>query len=157
LNCGFELTATAGTDKMTTFVTVGANRVYAHVDGEFSYESWIRALKQGRTYVSNNPILTFTVNGQEPGSRLKLDSRRNRMLQIYARAESMLPYDKLEVVRNGEVIASATPNDPRRTAEIQIEHPSSGSCWLAARAMEDLGRYPGVEFSKVHRSDGTLF
>jgi hypothetical protein len=29
LNCGFQLAATAGTDKMTTFVTVGANRVYA--------------------------------------------------------------------------------------------------------------------------------
>ena len=39
LNCGFRLTATAGTDKMTTFVTVGANRVYAHVDGEFTYQS----------------------------------------------------------------------------------------------------------------------
>jgi len=31
LNCGFPLTATAGTDKMTTFVTVGANRLFAHV------------------------------------------------------------------------------------------------------------------------------
>jgi len=30
---------------MTTFVTVGANRVYAHVDGEFTYQSWIDALK----------------------------------------------------------------------------------------------------------------
>jgi hypothetical protein len=35
-NCGFPLTATAGTDKMTTFVTVGANRVYARVEGEFT-------------------------------------------------------------------------------------------------------------------------
>ncbi len=157
LNCGFELTATAGTDKMTTFVTVGANRVYAHVDGEFSYQSWMQALKQGRTYVSNNPLLTFTVNGQEAGARLKLDSRRNRVLQIHARAESMLPYDKLEIVRNGEVIAAATPSGPGRTAGIKLEHPLRGSCWIAARAMEDLGRYPGVDFSKIHRSEGTLF
>jgi hypothetical protein len=157
LNCGFELTATAGTDKMTTFVTVGANRVYAHVDGEFRYESWMQALKRGRTFVSNNPLLTFTVNRQEAGARLKLDSRTNRVLEIHARSESMLPYDKLEIVRNGEVIASATPSGPRRTAEIKLEHPLRGSGWIAARAMEDLGRYPGVDFSKIHRSEGTLF
>jgi hypothetical protein len=142
---------------MTTFVTVGANRVYAHVDGEFTYQSWINALKQGRTFVSNNPLLTFTVNGQEAGARLQLASKRNRVVEIFARAESMLPYDKLEIVRNGEVIASATPSGPRRLAEIRMEVPVRGSAWFAARAMEDLGRYPGVEFSKIHRSEGTLF
>ena len=31
---------------MTTFVTVGANRVYAHVQGEFTYQNWIDALKR---------------------------------------------------------------------------------------------------------------
>ena len=55
LNCGFRLTATAGTDKMTTFVTVGANRVFARVDGEFTYQNWIDALKAGRTFITNSP------------------------------------------------------------------------------------------------------
>ena len=157
LNCGFRLTATAGTDKMTTFVTVGANRVYAHIDGEFSYQSWIEALKQGRTFVSNNPLLTFTVNGREPGASLALTANKNRALEIHARAESQLPYDRLEIVRNGEVIASATPNGAKHTTEIHLEHPLRGSCWIAARAMEDLGRYPGVDFSRIHRAEGTLF
>jgi hypothetical protein len=157
LNCGFRLTATAGTDKMTTFVTVGANRVYAHLDGDFNYQSWIDALKQGRTFVSNNPMLTFTVNKREPGSTLVLSSSRNRVLEIHAHAESQLPYDKLEIVRNGEVIASVTPSGARHTAEIHLEHPLRGSCWIAARALEDLGRYPGVDFSKIHRAEGTLF
>src|SRR4051794_20744817 len=157
LNCGFQLAATAGTDKMTTFVTVGANRVYAHVDGEFNYPNWVDALKRGRTFVSNNPIVTFTVNGQEPGARLSLAAGKSRALQVFARAESQLPYDKLEIVRNGEVIASASPSGPRHQAEIRLEHALRGSCWIAARAMEDLGRYPGVNFSGVHRSEGTLF
>ena len=156
LNCGFHLTATAGTDKMTTFVTVGANRVYAHVEGEFTYQSWIDALKRGCTFVSNNPMLSFTVNGQEAGARLALGSKQHRALEIHARAESQLPYDRLEIIRNGEVIGSATPSGPRHTAEIRLEHPLRGSCWIAARAMEDLGRYPGVEFSKIHRAEGTL-
>jgi hypothetical protein len=157
LNCGYPLTATAGTDKMTTFVTVGANRVYAHVAGEFTYQSWIDALKAGRTFVSNSPLLTFTVNGHEPGSALALTSGKDRVLQICARAESQLPYDRLEIVRNGEVIASATPAGPRRQAEIHLEYKVSGSGWIAARALEDVHRYPGVEFDKIHRSEGTLF
>ena len=55
LNCGFRLTATAGTDKMTTFVTVGSNRVYARIDGDFTYVNWIQALKRGHTFVTNSP------------------------------------------------------------------------------------------------------
>ena len=71
LNCGFRLTATAGTDKMTAFVTVGANRVFARVDGDFTYQAWIDALKAGRTFVTNSPVLQLTVNGQEPGATVQ--------------------------------------------------------------------------------------
>jgi hypothetical protein len=156
LNCGYPLTATAGTDKMTTFVTVGANRVYAHVEGEFSYQSWIDGLKRGRTFVSNNPVLTFTVNGQEAGAALRLRSGKDRVLQIHARAESQLPYDRLEIVRNGDVIGSATPSGKLHRAEIHLEYPVRGSGWIAARALEDLHRYPGVEFDRVHSAEGTL-
>ncbi len=143
--------------KMTTFVTVGANRVYAQVEGEFTYPNWIDALKRGRTFVSNSPMLTFTVNGQQAGSSLALNSSKDRVLQIHAKAESQLPYDRLEIVRNGDVIGSATPSGPLHKAEIHLEYPLRGSGWIAARALEDLHRYPGVEFDKIHRSEGTLF
>ena len=78
LNCGFRLTATAGTDKMTTFVTVGANRVFAHVEGECTYQNWINALKAGRTFVTNSPVLSFTVNGQRAGrdTAVRLEARQ---------------------------------------------------------------------------------
>jgi hypothetical protein len=117
----------------------------------------VDALKRGRTFVTNNPMLTFTVNGQEAGTQLALSSGKNRALEIFARAESQLPYDRLEIVRNGEVIASATPSGSHHIAEIRLEQTLGGSCWIAARAMEDLGRYPGVDFSNIHRSEGTLF
>jgi hypothetical protein len=142
---------------MTTFVTVGANRVYANVHGEFNYQNWVDALKGGRTFVSNNPLVTFRVNGQGPGAHLALSSGKDRALEILARAESQLPYDKLEIVCNGDVIASASPSGQRHASEIRLEYPLRGSCWIAARAMEDLGRYPGVDFSAIHRGEGTLF
>lgn len=157
LNCGFRLTATAGTDKMTTFVTVGANRVFAHIDGEFTYQNWINALKAGRTFVTNSPVLTFTVNGQEPGATLQFGSKKNEAAEIHAVAESQLPYDRLEIVANGAVIAQAAPGGPRHRAEIHLEYPVRESCWLAARATEDVNAYRrrGVDFQTVHIQHGT--
>jgi hypothetical protein len=156
LNCGFRLTATAGTDKMTTFVTVGANRVYARVDGEFTYQSWIDALKRGCTFITNSPVLTFTVNGREAGSTLALSSARDKVVRIHAKAESQLPYDRLEIVCNGSVIGESSPSGAWHQAEIHLEHPLGASCWIAARATEDQARYPALDFQQVHNPRGTL-
>src|SRR5579872_4478629 len=157
LNCGFRLTATAGTDKMTTFVTVGANRVYAHVKADFTYQNWINALKEGRTFVTNSPVLSFTVNGREPGATLRFESKNDKVAQVHSVAESQLPYDRLEIVSNGMTIGQTSPSGSRYRAEIHLEHPIHQSCWLAARVVEDLDRYrkSGVAFPEVHVSNGT--
>lgn len=157
LNCGFRLTATAGTDKMTTFVTVGANRVFARVEGEFTYENWIRALRAGRTFVTNSPLLSFSVNEREAGATLHFDSANGKIAEVHAAAESQLPYDRLEIVANGAVIAQASPGGPRHRAEIHLEHPVRRSCWLAARVCEDLDGYRrrGLDFQAVHAPQGT--
>jgi hypothetical protein len=157
LNCGFRLTATAGTDKMTTFVTVGANRVFAHIQGDFTYQNWIDALKDGRTFVTNSPVLAFTVNGRDPGAILRFDSKKDKMAEVHAVAESQLPYDRLEIVANGTVVAQSTPSGTRHKAEIHLEHPIQQSCWLAARVCEDLDGYrrKGLNFQTVHVPAGT--
>jgi hypothetical protein len=131
LNCGFRLTATAGTDKMTTFVTVRANRVYARVNGDFTYQGWIEALRAGRTFITNSPILSFTVNGQEAGAEIRVDSSKDKVVRIHAAAESQLPYHRLEIVADGQVIAGASPEGIRNRAEIHLEHPVKRSCWIA--------------------------
>jgi hypothetical protein len=158
LNCGFRLTATAGTDKMTTFVTVGANRVYAQLDSEFSYQGWIKALKAGNTFVSNSPVLSLTVNGQRTGARLNLPSKKTKVLSIRATVDSQLPCDVLEIIVNGQVVAEATPSGRPYHAEIHLEHPFQQSCWVAARAREDIQRYRarGLNFHTVHIEEGTL-
>jgi hypothetical protein len=158
LNCGFRLTATAGTDKMTAFVTVGANRVFARVDGDFTYQAWIDALKAGRTFVTNSPVLQLAVNGQEPGAVIQMDPNKSGVIEILASADSQLPYHRLQIVCNGRVIAETSPTGPRNHAEIRLEHPVQGSCWVAARALEDIDPYrkAGFKFTTVHAQSGTL-
>jgi len=155
LNCGFRLAATAGTDKMTNFVTVGANRVYARVEGEYTYESWIAALRAGRTFVTNSPVVSFTVDGREPGATVTPGA--GGVVRIEARAQSQLPYDRLEVVVNGEVVAEAAPSGPKHAASVVLEYPARQSCWIAARALEDLAAYrlKKFDFRGIHAAAGT--
>jgi hypothetical protein len=157
LNCGFRLTASAGTDKMTTFVTVGSNRVYAQVDGEFTYDNWMRGLRRGRTFVTNSPLLTFTVNGRPPGDVLEVAPRKP-VVQIHASAQSQLPYDRMEIVVNGTVVADGSPSGMRHRSVINLEYPVKESCWIAVRVLEDSGTYraKSVNLRTIHQARGTL-
>lgn len=152
LNCGFRLTASAGTDKMTTFVTVGSNRVYAQVEGEFTYDNWMRALRRGRTYVTNSPLLDFTVNGRSPGGLIEVTPKKP-VVQIQASVQSQLPYDRLEIVVNGTVAADSSPSGLRHRASIHLEYPVRDSCWIAARVLEDSGTYRAkqVNLRAIHQ------
>jgi hypothetical protein len=77
--------------------------------------------------------------------------------RVHALAESQLPYDRLEIVANGVVLAQTTPGGPRHRAEIHLEHKIQQSCWLAARVCEDLEGYRrrGVDFQEIHVPRGT--
>ena len=57
LNAGFDLPATAGTDKMFNSQVVGSVRTYVNVEGVFSYEGWLDGIRAGRTFVTTGPML----------------------------------------------------------------------------------------------------
>ncbi|HMA44677.1 MAG TPA: CehA/McbA family metallohydrolase, partial [Gemmatimonadales bacterium] len=76
LNCGFRIPAGAGTDAFPNFAMlhgpVGLDRVYAHAGPLLNHERFLAALKAGRTFVTNGPLLGFTVNGREPGDEISV-------------------------------------------------------------------------------------
>ena len=64
LNCGFRLPTAAGTDFMGNYASlrgpVGLNRVYAEVPrGPLKIGPWIAAVKAGKTFATNGPLLRF--------------------------------------------------------------------------------------------------
>lgn len=127
LNCGFRLPASTGTD----WWIYDHNRVFVKVEGEFSYDSWIAGLKAGRTFITNGPLLELTVNGRGPGAMLAgVDPAQP--LVVRARALSRLPFDALEIVLNGEVVAEQSAGDGRE-ATLEREIAVSRGGWLAAR------------------------
>ena len=124
LNCGFRLPISSGTD----WWEYDHNRVFVRIQGQFSYETWLAGLRAGRTFVSNGPLLDLTVNGQSPGAVLK----HPRRARITARAISRVPFERLEIVHDGNVVAQKTAADQQEAA-LEWELPVERSSWVAAR------------------------
>src|SRR5260221_13260013 len=83
LNCGFRLPTAAGTDFMGNYASlrgpVGLNRVYAEVPwGPLKIEPWLAAIKAGRTFATNGPLLDFWMGEQPIGGESGLGKKRER-------------------------------------------------------------------------------
>jgi hypothetical protein len=106
LNCGFRLPAGAGSDTMANYASlrgpVGLTRVYANIPREvFSPSPVLEAIKQGRTFATNGPLLGFTLGSKEAGEELKLPAGENKVVfNVWLR--SFVQVDHLELVCNGK-------------------------------------------------------
>ena len=137
LNCGFRLPAGAGTDAMTNFASlhgpVGLNRVFVHSGPKLDYRGWLAGLKAGRSFVSNGPLLSFTLNGHEPGAELRLAAGVHPLLARVS-LRSNTPVERLEIVANGVVLAPIPLSADGRSADASVPLPVTRSAWLTLRA-----------------------
>jgi hypothetical protein len=134
LNCGLRVPLAGGSGKDSNAVALGAVRTYARLPpGEaLSYGAWAEAVRAGRTFATNGPLLSLTVEGQGPGAVLDVPPE-GRQLRVRAEAQSTVPFDRLEVLADGEVIAEKEASGNRQSAALEVEHAAAGSGWLAAR------------------------
>jgi hypothetical protein len=148
LNAGYRLPLVGGTDKMSNEVPVGLYRTYAHIpDEEFGYESWCRAVRAGRTFLSAGPILTFSVEGAQIGDTLTLPSGGGT-IEVEALAESIFPIHTLEIVQGGRVVAATTEPGGARRLALRTKIKVDSNTWLAARVggprYDDMARFLDV-------------
>ncbi len=146
LNCGFHLPAGAGTDAMTNFASlrgpVGMNRVYVRSGAPLEHRRWLSALKAGRTFATNGPLLELTVAGREPGDEVALEGAGEVAARV--RLRSNVPVDHLELVVNGEVREVAL-GGARRSADTTVRIPVERSGWVLLRARSDRAIYPVLD------------
>jgi hypothetical protein len=134
LNCGFRIPASAGTDcflNRIVSVPPGSDRVYVRVDGDFSYARWMEGLKQGRTFVTNGPMLDFTVNGKLAGDTLKFDGSTE--VQVVAQVRAEQPLNRIELLYNGEVVASSDIKKSGTDVRFEQKVPLKTGGWMAIR------------------------
>jgi hypothetical protein len=138
LNCGLRLAATAGTDTFMNFCDQrmfsnppAGDRVFVRVEGGFSTESWCDGVRAGRTFVTNGPMLSLDVEGHAVGD--EIGAQPGQVLCVEGTATSSVPIDRLELIVNGDVVASAESDNGGRRARISYDLPLGGSCWIALR------------------------
>jgi TolB protein len=158
LNLGFRLPAGAGTDAMTNYASlrgpVGMNRVFLETGGDISPDSIKSALKAGRTFASNGPLLGLEVEGKHPGATI---SRRGPgKLRYRVAMRSPVAVDHLELVRNGKVVKKFALTGDRRRLDAVGELAVDSGGWLLLRAWNDganplvLDLYPYATTSPIY-------
>ena len=131
LNTGIRLPASTGSD---WFIS-SANRVYANTGGPFEYEGWLEALKAGKTFISNGPELSLSVQGEGPGG--KVQCRPGERLPTLVSWRSHYPIGRAEVVLNGKVVADREMHDGSTQGRLETEVEVRADGWIAARLSGD--------------------
>jgi hypothetical protein len=131
LGAGFRLPVVGGTDKMNNEVPVGLYRTYALIDGAFSYDAWLAAIRAGRTFMTSGPILILRVEDAQPGDTIR--TSRGGSLRVRASVESIFPVNALQIVIGGRVVAEANAPSGSRLLTIDERITIEADTWLAAR------------------------
>jgi TolB protein len=155
LDLGFRIPAGAGTDAMANFASlrgpVGMDRVYARVpSGPVKIESFLDALKSGKTVATNGPLLDFSLGDEKIGGEVKLEGARN--VSFSASLHSIVPLNHWELVCYGAKPAEGNDgpyfvrelkmNESRDGGEARGEVAIEKSGWCLVWASSDKSEYP---------------
>jgi TolB protein len=120
---------------------VGLNRVYAELKlGPLKIEPWLAAIKAGRTFATNGPLLRFSLGGQAIGGEVRLDKKQE--VKFSAEMSSIVPVDHLQIVCNGKVTRELALDSNRTSARVDASIPLDASGWCVLRAFSDKAEYP---------------
>src|SRR5262249_1525482 len=98
LNCGFRLRPSAGTANGVHPVPLGFSRVYVHLDEPFAFDTWMRGLAAGRSFVTTGPMMFAKAEGRWPGSTFQAPHHEYR---LECAVQSEQPLESIELVVNG--------------------------------------------------------
>jgi len=138
LNCGFRLAATGGSAMGVMAVPLGYGRTYAKLDGPLSEAAYLNAIRAGRTFATNGPMLILTANGLDSGEVIEYPIDSDEPIWIKADLRSIQRINTLELLYNGRIIKRVDLGDEkpspvlRETSAMGLKPLRSG--WVAARA-----------------------
>ena len=154
LNAGLRVPLVGGSGKDSNDLVLGSMRTFAHlaVGEDFAYRPWIEALRAGRTFVTNGPLISLNVAGMGPGNTIELPTET---VHVHAEARGVVPLDRLEILLNGQLVGGASfEGSPTAVAvfDAEVRIPAGG--WLAARcgSAHQLFTQPGNQRVFAHTS-----
>jgi hypothetical protein len=152
LDCNLRPSLVSGSGKAGFIDPIGKLRTYARLNpgDDFSYKNWIEAVRCGRTFVTAGPLLELTVNDREPGGAVS--SATPGKVRIHAKAQSIFPFERLEIVVNGVAVAAVEASGSPTSAVIDGELDIAESGWLAARCWGKAPDGDGTTYCTAHTS-----
>lgn len=158
LNLGFRLPAGAASDAMANYASlrgpVGLNRVFLETGAAKTPDAARDALKAGRTFASNGPLLGLELAGKRPGDTISRSAPGTLAYRVALR--SPVPVDHLEIVHNGKVVKAFPLTGDRRAFDASGEVQVDADGWLLLRAWNDgadpliLDLYPYATTSPIY-------
>jgi hypothetical protein len=136
LNLGMRVPFSTGTD----WFIYDFARVYVPVFGEFTTAGWLAALREGKSYITNGPLLELETERASIGESLHLVGP-NRVT-VVARGMGRLDFGALELVHNGKVVRRVPAKSVEGYFAADMRHSLviDGPGWFALRIPEDVGK-----------------
>jgi hypothetical protein len=129
LDIGLSVPFSTGTD----WFIYDFSRVYVQSARAVTPTGWLELLAAGKSWITNGPLLEFTVDDRPLGSTINLTGPG--AVKVRANALGRLDFKHLELIHNGRVIRSA-PSDKvgeHFAAQMEFDLPVEQPAWLAAR------------------------
>ena len=158
LNCGFKVTASGGEDSITGLhrtPVIGSARMYAYLGDRFTWDRWVDAVREGRTFVSNGPLVQLAIDGEIPGGEVFLPEEGGSVV-VSAGMETAFPVDKLELLRNGEVLERIELDEAGRSGAFRQRIRVTQSGWFTLRASTRDPVFP-VDDSRLYAETGPVY
>jgi hypothetical protein len=134
LNCGLRIPPSAGSASGVLPNPVGYNRAYVHLPGPFSYKEWWQGLGEGRSFVTNGPLLLVEADGRHPGAVFRSRGGERCRISLDIRILADDPLETVEVIREGVVVERLSGGDLGEQVRAKpLVFTSSG--WFLVRAI----------------------
>jgi hypothetical protein len=134
LNLGYRLTPVAGSD-WPYINAVGTVRSYVNTGDDEGPDGWFAGLRAGRTFVTDGPLLSLTVDGAGMGDALAAAPGDDLTVRATARLNPDIDVlDRMELVVQGDVAITAPREQGRDAIELEHTLPVTRGTWVAVRA-----------------------
>ncbi len=153
-NLGYRLSIAAGSDFPWGGVP-GVPRFYTYVDGEFSVEKYMEALKAGHTFNSKGgAFIDARANGHLPGSQIEASPGDKITIRFSGTVNPEFDeFDRAEIVKNGAVVETIEPvGSPGGWLEHESTFVIDESCWFAVRCYGKKSAYRQAYKCDIHTS-----
>lgn len=136
LNLGFRIAPSAGTDFPCGAPNLpGRERFYVKIDEAVNRQSFVKAVKAGNTFVSNGPLVEFSVDDIEPGGDLLINPSQQLSVKLKVLFDpEQDEIDTVEIIVNG-VVAELVDTKSTKPGELVAALPLAleDAAWIAVR------------------------